>query len=234
MPTKGNPYQQGSFWSERTHPIVAGGHRLLRPTGGGVFEPANEMADEARGTVQEAERGTGMAQQQLKQGLGSAAMQQAALARGGGPMAQRAAMMAGAQQASQGVGQGAMLQQQELAAARAGLQGALQHQAGVGMGMEQLRSQVEQAQMMGNIQQQRVNLEETAADREFGMGLVSSGIAVAGGLAMMSDPQLKGAYSPPGAKLGVGGGSGDRLRKNHRKCRHRTYRQMFQKSPRCL
>ena len=174
------------------------------PTGAEFWKPTamgTQMASEA---LIDAERGQGLAQERLKQGLGSAAMQQAALARGGGPMAQRAAMMAGAQQASQGVGQAAMLQQQEIAAARQGLTGALQHQAGMGMGLAQLRAMQEQAKAKYQLQEKKIDLEEDEADRRFGFGIANTVIGAVGAMGM-SDPKLKGSYSPGDAKVSAGG-----------------------------
>jgi hypothetical protein len=123
-------------------------------------------------------------------------------------MAQRAAMMAGAQQASQGVGQAAMLQQQELAAARAAAQGAIQQQAALGMNLEQARYQADRDQMMGHLQQQQINQKEEEADRQFGMGLfatLTGGLGALGSTLAKSDSKLKGAYSPGDAKKGPSG-----------------------------
>jgi len=190
--------------------IAEGSYRLATPTGGDYYQFGQEGRDLAEKGLSEAESGQGIAQQKLRQGLGAAAMQQAALARGGGPMAQRAAMMAGAQQASQGVGQAAMLQQQELAAARAAAQGAIQQQAALGMNLEQARYQADRDQMMGHLQQQQINQREEEADRQFGMGLFAT---LTGGLGALgsklanakSDSKLKGAYSPGDAKKGPSG-----------------------------
>jgi len=69
--------------------------------------------DEARDYEKKmASGGLSLAQQQLRQGLSSAAQQQAAMGAGGG-LSARAGMLAGAQQASQGVGQSAALRAQE-------------------------------------------------------------------------------------------------------------------------
>ena len=190
--------------------------QIAEPTGYNFRGFGKTMRDESEEERERIRQGGGLAQQQLKQGLGAAAMQQAALARGGGPMAQRAAMMAGAQQASQGAGQAAMLREQELARAQAGVMGALQQQAGMGMAVEQMGLQAQMAQANADLKSRALDIEQEAKNRQFDTGIagtvlntVSAALPMLGG-GVPSDPskkvsysKSKHTYSPGDAKRGV-------------------------------
>ena len=171
--------------------------QIAEPTGYNFRGFGKTMRDESEEERERIRQGGGLAQQQLKQGLGAAAMQQAALARGGGPMAQRAAMMAGAQQASQGAGQAAMLREQELARAQAGVMGALQQQAGMGMAVEQMGLQAQMAQANADLKSRALDIEQEARNRQFDTGIAG---AITGTLGAAL-PMLGGALSDPSKKV---------------------------------
>lgn len=171
--------------------------QIAEPTGYNFRGFGKTMRDESEEERERIRQGGGLAQQQLKQGLGAAAMQQAALARGGGPMAQRAAMMAGAQQASQGAGQAAMLREQELARAQAGVMGALQQQAGMGMAVEQMGLQAQMAQANADLKSRALDIEQEQRNRQFDTGIAG---AITGTLGAAL-PMLGGALSDPSKKV---------------------------------
>ena len=197
---EGSPDAQRGKWGNQQY--VEGEQRIGEVDGGSILNPLRAGADMQTDALAEAQAGRGMGTLQLKQGLGAAAMQQAAMGAGGGPMAQRAAMMAGAGQASQGVNQAAMMRQQEMAAGRAGVQGALQAEAGGATQLQDMglrRDTAQAAHHAAMADQNRLQLKD---DREFGTGVAGTALSAIGTVAMLSDPKLKGAYSPAGAKEG--------------------------------
>ena len=199
---EGSPDAQRGKWGDQQY--VEGEQRIGEVDGGSILNPLRAGTDMQSDALAEAQAGRGMGTLQLKQGLGAAAMQQAAMGAGGGPMAQRAAMMAGAGQASQGVNQAAMMRQQEMAAGRAGVSGALQAEAGGATQLQDLGLRRDTAQATHHAAMTAENREQVKDDREFGVGVAGTALSAIGTVAgiMGSDPKFKGAYSPAGAKDG--------------------------------
>ena len=205
---EGSPDAQRGKWGNQQY--VEGEQRIGNVEGGSILNPLRAGADMQSQALAEAQAGRGMGTLQLKQGLGAAAMQQAAMGAGGGPMAQRAAMMAGAGQASQGVNQAAMMRQQEMAAGRAGVQGALQAEAAGATQFQDLGLRRDTAQAQHHAAMAAENRQQLKDDREFGTGVAGTALSAIGTVAMLSDPKLKGAYSPGYAKEGFYGRRGGR------------------------
>ena len=143
--------------------------------------------DEARDYEKKmASGGLSLAQQQLRQGLSSAAQQQAAMGAGGG-LSARAGMLAGAQQASQGVGQSAALRAQEESGARQQTMGALTNQAAGQAAHAGQQMQASQAQAEHHAAIMAENRAQEEADRAFGMEIAGALVgAVSGGAALAS------------------------------------------------
>jgi len=147
-----------------------------------------EATNEAREYEKKmASGGLSLAQQQLRQGLSSAAQQQAAMGAGGG-LSARAGMLAGAQQASQGVGQSAALRAQEESGARQQTMGAMTNLAAGKATHAGQQMQASQAQAEHHAAIMAENRAQEEADRAFGMeiagalvGAVSGGAALAAG-----------------------------------------------------
>lgn len=122
-----------------------------------------------------------LAQQRLA--MGQAGAQQAAAMASGNPLASRAAMFAGAQQAGQLAGAGAMGRSQEMGGAMGSL---LQGYGRQAQGMQQLEAmEIERANIMAQAARQAVSAEAAAqmAQQQRQSQLISSGIGAAAGAA---------------------------------------------------
>ena len=144
-----------------------------------------EATNEAREYEKKmASGGLSLAQQQLRQGLSSAAQQQAAMGAGGG-LSARAGMLAGAQQASQGVGQSAALRAQEESGARQQTMGAMTNLAAGKATHAGQQMQASQAQAEHHAAIMAENRAQEEADRAFGMEIAGALVgAVSGGAAL--------------------------------------------------
>jgi hypothetical protein len=131
-----------------------------------------------------------LAQQRLA--MGQAGAQQAAAMASGNPLASRAAMFAGAQQAGQLAGAGAMGRSQEMGGAMGSL---LQGYGRQAQGMQQLEAmEIERANMMAQAARQATNAETAAqaAQQQRTSQLIASGLGAAGAIGQ----SFAGGFAP--------------------------------------
>lgn len=153
-----------------------------------------------------------VAAQQMRAGLGQAQQAMAAQAGAGGsnPLAQRAAINAGAQMQQRGVTDAAALRAQEMAAARDSLANYYQRQAQGHMGYDHMNQQGQIAEEKLRRDHARHRTEQEAAQRNFAMQIL--GTAANAG-SMLSDERAKMgvvAADPAAADAtirGLGGGA---------------------------
>ena len=136
------------------------------------------------------------AQQQMQLGLGQAqrAMQQAAVARGSNPLAQRAAVYGGGQMAQQGVTEAAMLRAQEMRGARKDVLGAMGGQVDIEQGLQAREQHYRENQRKLEMQQQAMEYAKEQGESDL-IGSIATGL----GTAAMSAAGSIGAAAAKGA-----------------------------------